>query len=168
MYLSAEFREQHDAAAAIQVLSGQGFDKQSMDMFSTKPVELEPGVLDRPSHMSFLAVAGAVVNGGLATAFMFWTQRDYPLVTGGMPLTSFWAVGVIIFEMAMAGAIAGTMAAFLWESGLLRGRRKQPVPVLRDDAIYLRLRCGEPQASRARETMLNAGAAEVLLLEASS
>jgi hypothetical protein len=85
-----------------------------------------------------------------------------------MPLTSFWAVGVIIFEMAMVGAIGGTMAAFLWESGLLRGGRTQPVPVLRDGAIYLRLRCGEPQASQARETMLNAGAAEVMPLEESS
>ena len=168
MLLSAEYREPRAVAATIQALSGEGFDRRSMEVFSTKPVEFEPGVLDRPSRMSFLAVAGAVVNACLATAFMFWTQQDYPLVTGGMPLTSYWAVGVIIFEMAMAGAIAGTVAAFLWESGLLRAGRKQPVPVLRDGAICLRLRCGEPQASQARQTMLNAGAAEVHPLKESS
>jgi hypothetical protein len=168
MLLSTEFRDPDAAAAAIQALSNEGFDKRSMDVFSTEPVEFEPGVLDRRSHMSLLAVAGAIVNTFLAATFMFWTQLDYPLVTGGMPLTSYWAVGVIIFEMAMAGAIAGTVAAFLWESGLLRGVRKQPVPKLRDDAIFLRLRCDERQASQARETLIGAGAAEVTTLEEAS
>jgi hypothetical protein len=99
---------------------------------------------------------------------MFWTQRDYPLVTGGMPLTSYWAVGVIIFEMAMAGAIAGTVLAFVWESGLWRGARRQPVPKLRDDSIILRVRCDQPRASQARETLIGAGAAEVTSLEEGS
>lgn len=169
MLLSAEFREPRTAAAAIEALTVEGFDKLAIDVFSTEPVEFEPGVLDRRSHMSVLAVGGAIVNAFLATTFIFWTQRDYPLVTGGMPLTSYWAVGVIIFEMAMAGAIAGTVAAFLWESGLLRGTlragRKQPVPKQRDDAIFLRVRCDEPRASQAREAMIAAGASEVTSLE---
>jgi Alternative complex III, ActD subunit len=168
MLLSTEFSEPHAAAAAIEALSSEGFDKRSMEVFSTEPVEFERGVLDRRSHMSLLAVAGAAANTLLATGFMFWTQRDYPLVTGGMPLTSYWSVGVIIFEMAMAGAIAGTMASFLWESGLLRGGRKQPAPQLRDDVIFLRVRCDEPRASQARETLLSAGAAEVTLMEEAS
>lgn len=161
MLLSAEFREPRTAAAAIEALSVEGFDKRAMDVFSTEPVEFGPGVLDRRSHMSLLAVAGGIVNAFLATTFIFWTQRNYPLVTGGMPLTSYWAVGVIIFEMAMAGAIAGTVAAFLWESGLLRGRRRLPVPASRDEAIYLRLQCDESGASRASETMTRAGAVEI-------
>jgi hypothetical protein len=168
MLLTTEFREPRGAAAAIEALSSEGFDKRSMEVFSTEPVEFEPGVLDRRSHMSVLAVAGAIFNTLLATGFMFWTQRDYPLVTGGMPLTSYWAVGVIIFEMAMAGAIAGTMVAFVWESGLLRGARKQPVPQLRDDSIILRMRCDEPRVAKARETLISAGAAEVTSLEEGS
>jgi hypothetical protein len=168
MLLTTEFRETHAAAAAIEALASEGFDKRSMEVFSTEPVEFEPGVLDRRSHMSVLAVAGAIFNTFLATVFMFWTQRDYPLVTGGMPLTSYWAVGVIIFEMAMAGAIAGTVLAFVWESGLLRGARRQPVPKLRDDSIILRVRCDGPRASQAREVMIGAGAAEVTSLEEGS
>jgi hypothetical protein len=161
MLLNAEFREPRAAAAAIEALAGEGFDKHGMDVFSTEPVEFEPGVLDRPSRMSLLAIAGALLNAFLATSFMFWSQRDYPLITGGMPLTSYWAVGVIIFEMTMAGAIAGTVVAFLLESGLLRGARKQPIPPLRDDAVYLRLRCDEPRISRASELLLHAGAVAV-------
>lgn len=166
MLLSAEFREPHAAAAAIKALSSEGFDKGSMDVFSAKPVEFHAGVLDRPSRMSAIAVGGAIVNGFLATAFMFWTQQDYPLITGGMPLTSYWAVGVIIFEMAMAGAIAGTIAAFLWESGLFGGSRKQPVPKLEDDIVYLRVECDETQVSQASETLSQAGAVTVAPLEA--
>jgi hypothetical protein len=168
MLLSAEFREPEAAAAAIEALASQGFDKRAMDVFSAKPVEFHAGVLDRPSYMSALAVAGAIFNTLLATVFMFWTQQDYPLITGGMPLTSFWAVGVIIFEMAMAGAIAGAMAAFLWESGLFSGARKQPSPTPQDGVVYLRLRCDEPQASRASETMTQAGAVGVKPLEAAA
>lgn len=168
MLLSAEFREPHAAAAAIEALSSEGFDKGAMDVFSTKPVEFHGGVLDRPSRMSAIAVGGAIVNASLATTFMFWTQQDYPLVTGGMPLTSFWSVGVIIFEMAMGGAIAGTVAAFLWESDLFGSSRKQPAPALEDDVVYLRLRCDEPRASQASETMTRAGAVVVKPLEATA
>jgi hypothetical protein len=168
MLLSTTFSDPRTAAVAIEALSSKGFDKRSMDVFSTEPVEFAPGVFDRPSYMSVLAVAGAIFNTLLATSFMFWTQRDYPLVTGGMPLTSYWAVGVIIFEMAMAGAIAGTVIGFLWESGLLGRPRKEPTPKLRDDVVLLRLRCEESRASQARETLLEAGAAEVTALEAAS
>jgi hypothetical protein len=111
MLLSAEFREPHAAADAIKALSSEGFDKGSIDVFSTKPVEFHDGVLDRPSRTSAIAVAGAIINAFLATSFMFWTQLDYPLITGGMPLNSYWAIGVIIFEMGMGRAVAGTVAA---------------------------------------------------------
>jgi Alternative complex III, ActD subunit len=165
MWLSAEFRESRTAAAAIDALASEGFDKATVDVFSTKPVEFHHGVLDRKSLMSPVAVGGALVNAFLATAFMFWTQHDYPLVTGGMPLTSYWAVGVIIFEMAMAGAIAGTMAAFLWESDLFGSGRKRPTPVMEDDVIYLRVRCEEPQLSKASATLTQSGAMAVKRLE---
>ena len=160
MFLSAEFREPGSTAVAIEALSEAGSDKKEMDVFSTKPVEFEPGVLDRPSHMSLFTVGGAIVNAFLATAFMFWTQNDYPLVTGGMPLTSFWSVGVIIFEMAMAGAMAGAMVAFLLESRLLRGGRK-PAPRLRDDAIFLRLECADDRLEPTRDLLQGLGAIEV-------
>ena len=57
MWLSAEFREPRAAAAAIKALSSEGFDKGSMDVFSTKPVEFDRGVLDRPSRMSAIAAS---------------------------------------------------------------------------------------------------------------
>ena len=62
--------------------------------------------------MSLFAVLGALLGGGLTTAFIFYTKLDYPLVTGGMPLTSGWATGVVTFEFTMGGAVVGRFLRF--------------------------------------------------------
>ena len=53
---------------------------------------------------------GRDCGGWLATAFVYWAQNNYKLVTGGMPIFSFWATGVITYEMTMLGAIITTFA----------------------------------------------------------
>src|SRR5260370_36115989 len=112
--------------------------------------------------MSLASVLGAIVFGLLATAFVSWTQHNVKLVTGGMPVFSFWATGVITFEMAMLGAIVATFAWFLWESGLVRRRDPgAPVPRVDPGALCLRVHCGEVDAIRASETMRRAGAIDI-------
>ena len=86
MIINAEFRETKEVAAAVGELRGQGIGPEHLEIFSSKPIDLEPGLLDRPSHMSLFAVVAALAAGTGVTAFMFYTQRAYPLVTGGMPL----------------------------------------------------------------------------------
>ena len=125
-------------------------------------MEFPRGVLDRPSHMSVALVLGATLFGTLATAFIRWTQHDYRLVTGGMPIFSFWATGVITFEMTMLGAIVFTFGGFLWESGLVRRAKiKAPVPDVDPGAVCLRVRCRGQEAAQAEEAMRSAGAVEV-------
>ena len=85
MYLNAEFADTEAVTDAVRSIGSMGLSKDRIELFSTKPVDLEPGVLDRSSRMSLFAVLGALLGGGLTTAFMFYTQLDYPLVTGGMP-----------------------------------------------------------------------------------
>ena len=59
-----------------------------------------------------------------------------------MPIFSFWATGVITYEMTMLGAIVATFAWFLWESGLVARRdRSAPVPQVDPGSICLRVRC---------------------------
>jgi len=125
-------------------------------------VEFPRGVLDRPSRMSLVSVLGAILVGTLATAFIRWTQHNYPLVTGGMPIFSFWATGVITFEMTMLGAIVSTFGCFLWESGLVRRPKlRAPVPDVGPGTVCLRVRCRGHEAAQAAEAMRNAGAVEV-------
>jgi hypothetical protein len=140
MYLSARFDDEDRVAPAILRLLDAGVPARAIEIFSPRPVPLPKQFAAHRSRMPLLAVLGAAVNGALATAFMFYTQRDYPIVTGGMPLRSWWATGVITYELTMAGAVAGLVLGFLWESGLLRPRRA-PAPPLADHAVVLRLEC---------------------------
>jgi hypothetical protein len=162
MYLIGQFREKDRAAAAIRSLRASGIDTADLDLFSEEPVEFPRGVLDRPSSMSGASVAGAILLGTLATAFIWWTQHNYPLVTGGMPIFSFWATGVITFEMTMLGAIVATFGWFLWESGLVRRRdRSAPVPEVDPGSMCLRVRCRGNQAAEAVDALRRAGAIDV-------
>jgi Protein of unknown function (DUF3341) len=161
MYLTGEFRDQERVVGAIRSLRALGVPPEALDLFSAEPVELPRGVLDRPSRMSLASVAGAIAVGGAATAFIRYTQHDYRLVTGGMPVFSFWATGVITYEMTMLGAILAAFAWFLWESGLIRRRERAPVPRVEPGSICLRVRCAIEQAAHASETMRRNGAVEI-------
>jgi hypothetical protein len=162
VYLIGEFREKDALGAAIRSLRAGGIAPADLDVFSEEPMEFPRGVLDRPSRMSLVSVSGAILFGTLATAFVWWTQHNYQVVTGGMPVFSFWATGVITFEMTMLGAIVATFAWFLRESGLVRRRdRSAPVPEVAPGSMCLRVRCRPDAATQAIDAMHRAGAVDV-------
>ena len=159
MFLVAEFRETESIVRAIQRLKEMGMTAADLDIFSNEPVEFYRGVLDRPSHMSLVAVLGAIANGSLVTSFVYFAQHNYALNTGGMPVFSFWGTGVITYEMTMLGAVLATFGWFLWESGVLRRRDKAaPVPVVPPGSMCLRVRCAREQAGQAAELLDRSGA----------
>ena len=162
MYLLADFREQPKLEAAILALKAAGITADDMDVFSEEPVELRRGILDRPSRMSLVSVLGAIATGGLATVGLYAAQQSYRLVTGGMPIFSFWGTGVISYEATMLGAVLATFGWFLWESGLLRKRDKNiPVPTVLPGVMCLRVRCFDPHVTRARQILDSAGATDI-------
>ena len=164
MYLKAEFREKETAARAILELKAHGFGPDALDVFSNEPVEFADGVLDRPSRMSLVVMASALTFCMLAILFVRYTQYDYPLVTGGMPLFSFWSTGVVFYELTMLGAILSATGWFLWESGLVRRRGSVPVPEVELGVICLRVRCEEEQTQIASRQLEQAGATGVTQL----
>ncbi len=155
MWLTAEYPDEHAAAAGAASLRSAGLGE--IELFSDRPLDLT----GRPSRASLIAVAAAILNGALATAFVYYTQRDYPLVTGGMPIISPWATGVITYELTMAGAMAGVVIAFLWESGLLRRRRGPSPPALRDGAVFVRVHCPPDAAGLASDCLSRSGAVAI-------
>ena len=162
MFVTGEFREKETVVHTIRQLRAGGIDSSALDLFSAEPVELARGILDRPSRMSLVAVCAAVGAGLLATAFIGYAQHDYKLVTGGMPLFSFWATGVITYEMTMLGAIVATFAWFLRESGLIRRRDKDaPVPRVDPGVICLRVRCPAEQAPETIDILHRHGAVRI-------
>ena len=159
MYVIGEYREQAPVVDALRSLRADGIAAEDLDLFSEEPVELPRGVLDRPSRMSFVSVSGAIAFGLAATGFIWFCQYNYKLVTGGMPLFSMWATGVITYEMTMLGAIVATFAWLLWESGLIRKREDPAVIPERDPrSIYVRVRCPGTRAGAVEEALRRAGA----------
>lgn len=161
-YLLSEFRDKDAVASAIDSLRAAGVSTADLDVFSEEPVEFRRGVLDRPSRMSLASVLGAIVFGAAATAFVWFAQYNYAVVTGGMPVFSFWGTGVITYEMTMLGAVLSVFGYFLWESGLLRKRDKSaPIPVVPPERIWLRLCCKGSDVARPKALLQQAGAVMV-------
>lgn len=161
-YLLSEFRDRSSLVTAIRSLRASGVSPADLDIFSEEPVEVPRGMLDRPSHMSLVAVLGAILLGTAATAFLWWSQNNYALVTGGMPIFSFWGTGVITYEMTMLGAVFATFGYFLWESGLIRKRDKTaPVPAVQPECMCLRVRSASDDLTKPTELLRAAGATSV-------
>jgi hypothetical protein len=160
MYLSAHFRSIEPAAAALRDLRANGLTPLDLDVFSREPVEFAPGVLDRPSHMSLAVVSGAITAFLLIVSFVAFTQYNYPLITGGMPLFSPWATGVVFYEITMLGAIVTTFSLFLWESGLLK-RRRAPVPTIVPGFLCLRVHCQTDQIETVTRSLEQSGAESI-------
>jgi hypothetical protein len=165
MLLNAEFNDGQLIAAAIAALQARGFGTGRIELFSAQPLDLPDGLRKRPSHMSLAAVAAATVIGLLAIVFVRGTQYNYPLVTGGMPLFSWWANGVIFYELTMFGAIAGTLGMFLLESGLVKRGHSLPAPNLTDGRIHVRISCEPENAGPATECLYLCGATLVEMVE---
>jgi len=79
MFLTAEFADTQSVAQAIAALKSQGVTGEQLDVFSTEPVEIPGGLLDRPSHMSLTAVASAASFCLLAFLFVRYAQYNYPV-----------------------------------------------------------------------------------------
>ncbi len=155
MRLTAKFESAHALETALRsVACGRAV------VYSAKPLEIETGTRGRPSRMSLLAVAGAVVSGLGTTVFMLWTQSDYPLVTGGMPLRSLWPIGVVTYETTMLGAVIGTLLGFLIDGRFFR-REPGPREALDSAGLFLQLPCSAGEADPLIRQLRAAGAVSV-------
>jgi hypothetical protein len=161
MFLTAEFADKQSVAAAITALQARGFSSDALDVFSAEPVAFPKGLLDRPSRMSLVSVLSAAVFGVLAILFVRFTQHNYRIVTGGMPIFSWLSSGVIFYEFMMFGGISAVFVMFLVESGPLKRGRSVPAPVIEPGRIYLRVRCDAVQGGSAIECLGQSGAIKV-------
>jgi hypothetical protein len=158
MYVSGEFQERDSIIRALRVIRENGLSADAVKVYSDVPLELPRSALDRRSHMSLGVVTGAVMFGLLVIGFVYFTQYNYPLVTGGMPIFSFWATGVVFYELTMLGAIISSLIWFLAESGLLQRRKRPPAPTFGPGLICLRVQCGPNQESTIRRALETSGA----------
>ena len=112
------FDTRHDAILALHELEREGVPSSSITVMSSEPLHLETS--DAPkSRIAGFAIAGGLLGAAFAMVLTVWTSRRVGLVTGGMPIVSPWAFGIIVFELAALGAILATLGRMILEARLL-------------------------------------------------
>lgn len=139
------------------------FNEQQIVIVSGEPHE---GYDFADSHLTSLPYRWAVLGGaiGALSGYLLTTlsQKAYPIVTGGMPITPPWTNGIIIYELTMLGTILMTLIV------LLRGARLPNFKgVIKDPGIWLgKILVGvadpaEGSQNGLEDCLLQAGATEI-------
>ena len=105
---------------------------------SSEPIE--EGLADLPKErtpMPWLAALGGLVGGTAGYTLAAFTQRTYPLPTGGMPIVSLWPTGIVMYELTMLGAILTTLVTFLITSRLPGYRKRLYDPEVSNGKILV-------------------------------
>ena len=99
--------------------------QESIIIISSEPLEGEGlGWNEQRSFMPWLAVVGGLVGGTAGYALAAFTQRTYPLPTGGMPIVALWPTGIVIYELGMLGAILTAIVTFIITARLPRYKNR--------------------------------------------
>jgi hypothetical protein len=108
-----------EAIAVLRELQREGVPSSSITVMSSEPLHLETN--DAPkTRIAGYAIAGGLLGVAFAILLTVWTSRRVGLVTGGMPIVSPWAFGIIVFELAALCAILVTFGRMIFEAGLVR------------------------------------------------
>lgn len=112
------FPDSNSARRAVAALRAESsrlrIKAQAIVIMSSEPLEEEGfGWKEQRTVLPWLAPLGALIGGTGGYALSAFTQRTYPLPTGGMPIVAMWPSGIIMYELAMLGAILATIVAFL-------------------------------------------------------
>lgn len=153
--MTSEFQTRETVIKALRSLKAAGISPSDIDVYSDEPLELPRSALPRRSNMSLAVVSGAVLFLISVVSFVYFAQHNYPLITGGMPIFSVWATGVVFYELTLLGSILTAAIWFIYESGLCR--KKDPAPAFTPGSICLRIKCPSDRESAIRTLLESAG-----------
>jgi Ni/Fe-hydrogenase subunit HybB-like protein len=91
----------------------------------TRQTEISPAETIEPvtahsSRIGMFAIIGGIIGASLGALLTVWSSRQVNLVTGGMPIVSPWAFGIIVFELMALGAIICAVGRMIIEARLAR------------------------------------------------
>jgi hypothetical protein len=108
------------------------------------------------------AVLGAVAGGTSGYLLTTLSQKSYPIITGGMPLSPAWTNGIIVYEMIMLGAILTTLVVLLVGAGLPNFKGVLTDPEVASGKILVGvIDPPESAESELEKRLLQAGASQV-------
>jgi hypothetical protein len=126
------------AQRAVDALREAKVEARDITIISSEPFEgYEFGRLDHHTPMPWLAALGGLVGGLSGFLLATLTQRAYPLATGGMPIVTLWANGIVTYELTMLGAILATLFTLLVAARLPDWRTKIYDPAVSEGKILV-------------------------------
>jgi hypothetical protein len=160
------FSDSDSARNALSILRSSSSELQikteSIRVISCEPLEEEITGKEKHSLMPWIAVVGGILGGTAGYALAAFTQRTYPLPTGGMPIVALWPTGIVIYELTMMGAILATIVTFLITAGLPRYTRRIYDPEVSHGKILVALIDTDQELrAKLRQKLLEAGAEKV-------
>ena len=113
------FEKADPAADAMDSFNEAGFKLGSFDVLTGTPYPEGAFGEHLPQHRLFRFPAfGAIIGFTLAIFLTAGTQIAYPLVTGGKPILSIFAMLIIMYEMTMLSGVLATVVGIIFESRL--------------------------------------------------
>jgi hypothetical protein len=136
------FADSDSARRAVAALRAESsrlrINPKGIVVISSEPLEGgDFGCKEQRTAMPWLATLGGLIGGTVGYALAAFTQRAYPLPTGGMPIVAMWPTGIIMYELTMLGAILTTIVTFLIAVGLPNYRRRLYDPKVSDGKILV-------------------------------
>jgi len=143
------------AQRAVDGLRRAGVADADITVISSAPMEdFEFSHLGGKNRLWYAACAGGVVGFIGSTWLTTFTERSWPINTGGMPIVAWWPNLIIMFEMTMLGGIIATVATLLVTAGLLRRRPAFYDPAVSDGHIMVGVENPSEKTARAVERAL--------------
>ncbi len=148
----AIFDTHEDAIAAARALRREGVTQ--MEFLSSEPIHEAIADDQSKSLITWFAIIGGTLGATAAILLTVLPSRHVNIVTGGMPIVSFWAFGVIIFEVAMLTTVLFALGRMLYEARLSGSRLKNYDEAVADDKIVLVLQCQDEAALNTAKDLL--------------
>lgn len=158
--LLAIFNTSDEALTASRALRREGIT--GVELLSAEPIHGWQEEAGSKSRIGLWAIAGAVIGAALATVMMVWTSRRVDINTGGMPVVTTWAFGIIAFEVAMLTAILAALTCTIFEARLARGSAPHEYDeAVADNKIVMTVRYKDEEHLSAAEKLLADTGAEI-------
>ena len=152
------------AQRAVDLLRDANVKDRNIVVLSSEPFdEYEFGRRDHKTVIPWLAALGGLVCGASAFLFVAFTQKVYPLPTGGMPIVSLWPNGIITYEFTMFGAILTTLVTLIITARSPRDSARLFDPEVSNGKILIGVvNPAEGLRGAAEQALRNAGAESVV------
>ncbi len=156
------YDDANQAADAMDALKAAGFPLGTFDVLTGTPYPEGAFGEHVPQHRLFRFPAfGAIIGFTLALFLTTATQIAYPLVTGGKPILSLFAMLVILYEMSMLSAVISTVVGIVIESRLPNVNPGVYDSRITEGLIGVVITTEDDQADTAIAALNGAGAMEI-------